>query len=203
MKRSKSSRSRRRSAHTLRSGRQASIGGGKRIVLPSTFQIRKLCHGEGLVVKDAHCIKKLQDVYRTFLIKIVKVAGQRKGAKRSISYEDIIFSLTSLFGTRIQSKLEDGTVVVDKGTFRKMFFQALDILASNEKSASTEILDVIQKAVEVCVAKAFLAPLAAWQFEKKGMDAERYVTMSGLQAVNQVHLVSGSEYFSPSLVKYG
>ena len=84
-----------------------------------------------------------------------------------------------------------------------MFHQTLDLLASKEKTASTEVLNVVQKAVEVCLAKAFLAPLAAWQLAEKGLDADRHVTMNGLEAVNQVHLVSGSEYFAPSLVKSG
>ena len=202
MRRSKKRSSQRRNKSSIGTKRHSATSRDHPTV-PTSANIKKLCKGEGLVIKDVHCIRKLQEVYRTLLIKIVKAAGNHKGAKKNISYEDIIFSLTSLFGTRIQSKLEDGSVVVDKGTFRRMFVETLDLLASRDKTASSEILDVMQKTVEVCLAKAFLAPLAAWQLSEKGMDVQPYVNMHGLQAVNQVHQVSGSEYFSPSLVING
>lgn len=168
---------------------------------PTTSHIKELCRGENLDVKDAHVIIKLKEIYRSFLIKIVKNAGLRKSKSRSISHEDVMFALTTLFGTRVQSKLEDGIVVVDALRFRKMFNETLALLASRDKSASAEILSVIQKAVEVCLAKAFLAPISSWQLEEKGQDANRVITLKDLKAINQVHLVSGSEYHAPSLVK--
>ena len=179
--------------------------------VPTPVQIRKLCKGEGLLVKDSHVIKVLQDIYRTFLIKIVKASGNRPSKKtsvspaakktRAITDEDLMFALTTLFGTKVQSKLNDGTVLVDAPRFRKMFKETLELLASTERSASADILNIIQKAVEVCVARAFLAPVYSWELVDKGSVGKKYVTMESLKKVNQVYLVAGSEYYSPSIVK--
>jgi len=168
---------------------------------PTTLQIKKLVEGENLSVKDSRCIKKLKDVYRTLMIRIIRAAGSRKEKNRTVTMDDLIYALTSLFGTKIQTKLGDGTVVVDVPRFRKMFKECLEILASKDLKVSNEVMAVIHKATEVCLAKAFLSPLSAWQLEKKGMDADRVLTMEDLLAVNQVHLLSESEFFSPSLVK--
>jgi len=195
-------RSRMHKGTWMRKGKMRASQSRALVTLPTTAEIKKLCTGEGdLVVRDRNCIEKLKQVYRTMLIKIIKTAGQRKDAGSNITNDDVFYSLTTLFGVKIQARLEDGYVVVDAGRFKRMANETLRLLASGEKKMSAAIVVLLQKATEVCFAKGFLAPIASWQLDRKGEYAEKIVTMEDLLAVNQVHLVSGSEYFAPSLVK--
>ena len=201
MKRSKErTRSRKRSVNRSKvSSRQ----GASRDHAVSSAEVKKLCYGEGrLKVQDPKCIEKLKEIYRTFLIRIVKAAiGDKQGKRGALTEANVKEAMVTLFGERLQASLEDGSVVVNRGTFSKMFKETLSLLAAQSNTATSKVLQLLQKAVEVCVAKAFLAPIAAWELERKGTEKEKILKMEDLLAVNQVHLVSGSEYYSPSLVK--
>ena len=188
----RSGSSRRRS-----SGRVSATG----ITLPTQSEMKKLCADNGFDKVEPIAIEKLREVYRTLTVKILKSIVLSVEAKKrtGMTEGDIMLALTTLFGTRFQKKMDEIQTVMNPHKFRKMMRESTKLLVSTVKPNLYEE-KIIQGAVELAIIKGFLAPIAAWLRDDE--EKIRILTLDLMKKLNQVYLVSGSEFYAPSIVKY-
>lgn len=177
------------------------------ITLPTTSEVKKMCKEHGLESIEADALQKLKEAYRTFTYKIVRnvLLAVETRKKRSVTENDIIPSLNSLFGTKFSHKLDERSTIVDSLRFKRMVVEVLDILVSRLHFPGRVLQNLVQTAIETALIKGFIAPAVAWlkdEDTRKGTPIK--LTIEILRKINQVHLVSNSEFYAPSVVStYG
>ncbi len=181
--------------------------------LPSSGEMKNMLSHHKFNSAEPAALLKLKNVFRTYLIKIVKAAVLKceKLDHHKITDLNVTDSIVELFGIKFAATVatttsKDEKTFISSKTFNRMLKECLELLVSNGKKPSPVVSTYIHKAAEMALVKGFLSPIRFWHkadADVKGKSTSKTkkltLTLKLLTRVNQVHFITESEFFSPSL----
>lgn len=175
--------------------------------LPLSSEIKKLLAFHKFDSAEPIAVNKLKNVFRTYIIKIVKhTLSYAEKNNHKISDIDVTNAIVQLFGEKFAANVaftsKDEKQFTSNRTFNKMLKECLELLVAKNKKPSSFVSTYIHKAAEMALVKGFISPIRFWHKADADLNKTKKkskMTMKLLTRVNQVHFMSDSEFFSPSL----